>query len=120
MDKRSIYKGVYNRDKFYFKLDPFNIDSLDNFRNEGLRFEGNFSSAGIFPTFKEILTLQKDYSLGFIRQTPPGGFDAYGGKAKYNNEIRLSNKGLRGGGELDFSSSHSIVPDLIFYNMINS
>lgn len=114
-DKRAIFKGVYNRDKFYFKLDPFSIDSLDDFRNEALRFEGNFSSAGIFPTFKETLTLQKDYSLGFIRQTPPGGFDAYGGKAKYSNEIRLSNKGLRGGGDLDFSNSHSIVPDLIFF-----
>jgi hypothetical protein len=114
-DKRTIFKGVYNRDKFYFKLDPFSIDSLDDFRNEALRFEGNFSSAGIFPTFKETLTLQKDYSLGFIRQTPPGGFDAYGGKAKYSNEIRLSNKGLRGGGDLDFSSSHSVVPDLIFF-----
>ncbi len=114
-DKRQIFKGAYNKDKFYFKLDPFNIDSLDNFRNEALRFDGNFVSAGIFPTFKEVLTLQKDYSFGFIRQTPPGGFDAYGGKAKFTNEIRLSNKGLRGGGDLDFSSSHSVVPDLIFF-----
>ena len=114
-DKRQIFKGAYNKDKFYFKLDPFSIDSLDNFRNEALRFDGNFVSAGIFPSFKEVLTLQKDYSLGFIRQTPPGGFDAYGGKAKFTNEIRLSNKGLRGGGDLDFSSSHSVVPDLIFF-----
>ncbi|MBS1652023.1 MAG: hypothetical protein JSU07_08455 [Bacteroidetes bacterium] len=114
-DKKTTFKGVYNRDKFYFKLDPFSIDSLDNFRNEGLRFEGTFSSAGIFPSFKETLTLQKDYSLGFIRQTPPGGFDAYGGKAKFNKEIRLSDKGLRGGGDLDFSSSHSVLPDLIFF-----
>lgn len=114
-DKRQTFKGVYNRDKFYFKLDPFSIDSLDNFRNEGLKFEGNFASAGIFPTFKETLSLQKDYSLGFIRNTPPGGFDAYGGKAKFNNEIRLSNKGLRGGGDLDFSSSHSVSSDFIFF-----
>jgi hypothetical protein len=67
-DKKSIFKGVYNRDKFYYKLDPFTMDSLDNFRNEGLIFEGEFSSAGIFPTFREQLTLQKDYSLGFIRK----------------------------------------------------
>lgn len=114
-DKRQIFKGAYNKDKFYFKLDPFEIDSLDNFRNEGLRFDGNFVSAGIFPTFKEVLTLQKDYSLGFIRQTPPGGFDAYGGKAKFTNEIRLSNKGLRGGGDLDFSASHSVSSDFVFF-----
>jgi hypothetical protein len=114
-DKRQIFKGVYNRDKFYFKLDPFSIDSLDNFRNEGMRFEGTFSSAGIFPDFKEILGLQKDYSLGFIRQTPPGGYPIYNGKGNFDKEIRLSNKGLRGGGDLNFSSSTSKVPDLIFF-----
>ncbi|MBK9282923.1 MAG: hypothetical protein IPM51_01235 [Sphingobacteriaceae bacterium] len=114
-DKRQTYKGVYNRDKFYFKLDPFSIDSLDNFRNERLRFDGTFSSAGIFPDFREKLTLQKDYSLGFIRQTPPGGFKIYGGKGNFNQEIRLSNKGLRGGGDLDFSSSHSVLPDIVFF-----
>ncbi|MBA3680317.1 MAG: hypothetical protein H0W73_03880 [Bacteroidetes bacterium] len=114
-DKRTIFKGVYNKDKFYFKLDPFAIDSLDNFRNEGLRFDGTFSSAGIFPDFREVLTLQKDYSLGFIRQTPAGGYPLYGGKANFDQEIRLSNKGLRGGGDLNFSASHSKVPDLIFF-----
>lgn len=114
-DKRQIFKGVYNRDKFYFQLEPFSIDSLDNFRNEGLRFNGTFASAGIFPDFKEVLTLQKDYSLGFIRQTPPGGFPIYKGKGNFDQEIRLSNKGLRGGGDLKFSSSLSKVPDLIFF-----
>lgn len=114
-DRRQTFKGVYGRDKFYFKLDPFNIDSLDNFRNERLRFDGTFSSAGIFPDFREKLTLQKDYSLGFIRQTPEGGFPIYGGKGKFNQEIRLSNKGLRGGGDFDFSSSHSVIPDIVFF-----
>lgn len=114
-DKRQIFKGVYNRDKFYFKLDPFSIDSLDNFRNERLRFEGTFASAGIFPDFKETLGLQRDYSLGFIRQTPPGGFPIYKGKGTFEKEIRLSNKGLRGGGEFKFSSNTSQVPDLVFF-----
>lgn len=114
-DRRQTFKGVYNRDKFYFRLDPFGIDSLDNFRNEGLRFEGTFSSAGIFPDFKETLTLQKDYSFGFIRQTPAGGYPIYGGKGTFEQEIRLSNKGLRGGGDLKFSASLSKVPDLIFF-----
>lgn len=114
-DKRTIFKGVYNRDKFYFKLDPFTIDSLDNFRNEGLVFDGEFSSAGIFPKFREKLTLQKDYSLGFVRQTPPGGYPIYGGAGTFNQEIRLSNKGLRGGGDLTFSASASKVNDLILF-----
>ena len=114
-DKKSIFKGVYNRDKFYYKLDPFTIDSLDNFRNEGLVFEGEFSSAGIFPTFREQLKLQKDYSLGFIRNTPPEGYQIYGGKAKFENEIRLSNKGLRADGDLNFITSTTKSKDFVFF-----
>lgn len=114
-DKKSIQKGVYNRDNFYFKLDPFTIDSLDNFENSALKFKGEFSSAGIFPTFRDTLTLQKDYSLGFIRNTPPGGFGAYGVKGKFEKEIRLSNKGLRGGGDITFGPSMSKGDDFIFF-----
>jgi hypothetical protein len=114
-DKKTIFKGVYNRDKFYYKLDPFTMDSLDNFRNEGLTFEGEFSSAGIFPTFREQLSLQKDYSLGFIRSTPPGGYPVYGGKAKFENEIRLSNKGLRADGDLNYVTSTTKSKDFIFF-----
>lgn len=114
-DKRQTFKGVYNRDKFYFKLDPFKMDSLDNFRHERLRFGGTFSSAGIFPDFTETLVLQEDYSLGFKRQTPEGGYPIYGGKGNYTSQIRLSNKGLRGGGEMKFSVSSSKIPDLIFF-----
>lgn len=114
-DSKKIFKGVYNRNNFYFKLDPFTIDSVDNFRNERLRFEGTFSSAGIFPVFREALTLQKDYSLGFIRNTPPEGFDTYGKTGLYKNEIRLSNQGLRGTGELKFSTAVALSDDFIFF-----
>ena len=114
-DSRTIFKGVYNRDKFYFRLDPFTMDSLDNFRSEGLQFDGDFVSAGIFPTFREKLSLQKDYSLGFVRPTPPGGYKIYGGVGNFEQEIRLSNKGLRGGGDFTYSASKSKVPDLIFF-----
>lgn len=114
-DKHTIFKGVYNKDRFYFKLDPFTMDSLDNFRNESLIFDGTFSSAGIFPIFREKLTLQKDYSLGFIRNTPPEGFQLYGGKAKFENEIRLSNKGLRADGILNYVTSTTKSKDFIFF-----
>ena len=49
----SIQNGKYQRKNFYFQLDPFTIDSLDNFSNEGLTFKGKMETAGIFPTFKE-------------------------------------------------------------------
>lgn len=114
-DKRSTFKSVYDRENFYFKLDPYTLDSLDDFRNESLQFDGTFSSAGIFPSFREKLTLQKDYSLGFIRKTPEGGLSMYGGKANYDAEIRLSDKGLRGSGDLKFGPSISHSEDFLFF-----
>ncbi len=114
-DKKEILNGVYKRSNFYFTLEPFTIDSLDNFNNEGLRFDGTFTSAGIFPEFDEQLTLQKDFSLGFIRKTPAEGYPAYGGKGQYYDEIRLSHNGLRGGGKLDYIVSTTLSKDFIFY-----
>ncbi len=114
-DKRTTFKSVYNRDKFYFKIDPFKLDSLDDFRNESLQFEGEFSSADIFPSFRETLKLQKDYSLGFVRNTPEGGYPMYKGRATYNAEIRLSDKGLRGSGDLIFGPSTSKSNDFLFF-----
>ena len=63
-DKKDIQRGVYDRDKFYYKSDPFQIDSLDDFTNKGLNFPGILVSAGIFPDIRETLGLQPDYALG--------------------------------------------------------
>ncbi len=114
-DRPTIHKGVYNRDKFYFKLDTFTIDSLDNFTNKSLHFTGTFESAGIFPTIRDTLALQPDYSLGFVRQAPPGGYPMYGGKAKFTNTMYLSNKGLHGNGQIDYITSTSISKDFTFF-----
>lgn len=114
-DKPNIQKGVYKRDNFYFKVYPFVIDSLDNMTNEQLQFNGMFVSAGIFPDFEETLALQPDYSLGFIRKTPPGGYAMYGGKGTYHNDINLSNKGLRGDGKLEYITSTAYSNNFMFH-----
>lgn len=114
-NKRSIQDGVYEKDKFYMHLKPFSIDSLENFTKEGLEFQGNFVSAGIFPDFEETLKLQPDFSLGFVRETPPEGLDMYGGKGNYTATIKLSHDGLRGDGDLEYLTSLSKSDDFIFY-----
>lgn len=114
-EKEAIQKGVYKRDSFYFHLEPFSFDSIDNFQNPSLQFKGSFSSAGIFPTFEENLSLQPDFSLGFNRPTPAAGFPAYGGKGLYNNKIRLSHEGLRGDGILQYLTSTTESKDFIFF-----
>ncbi|MCF8369685.1 MAG: hypothetical protein K9G76_11650 [Bacteroidales bacterium] len=114
-DSPEIFNGVYKRDKFYFYLYPFTIDSLDNFKTELLQFEGYLASAGIFPDIEDTLRVQRDYSLGFETFTPESGFDAYGGKGTYYADIRLSNEGLRGKGYLEYLTSTSWSDDYQFF-----
>ncbi len=107
-DNNSKQGGLYDRDRFYFQIEPFEIDSLDNYTNQSIDFKGNFVSAGIFPDFKEALTIMPDYSLGFVRATPREGFYIYGGKdAKFNNNLTLDYQGLTGDGSIDFLHSRS-------------
>lgn len=114
-NKKTIQNGKYHKDKFYFHLEPFTIDSLDNFSNEGLKFNGDFVSAGIFPTIKETLKLQSDYSLGFINQAPAAGYPLYDGKGTFNNAVKLSNQGLRGDGTIKYVTSLTKSNDFLFF-----
>ncbi len=113
-DNRNIHGGAYKRDEFYFELEPFKLDSLDNFETSGMEFNGELVSAGIFPDMKETLLVQDDYSLGFVREAPEGGIGLYQNKAQYENEIRLSNKGLQGSGDIDYLSSHAESTQITF------
>lgn len=114
-DHPSIYNGVYTRDKFYFKMDPFTIDSLDNFSAGGLKFNGNFESGGIFPTIAETAIIRPDYSFGFEREAPAEGYPMYGGKGKYFNHIDLSWSGLIGSGRVEYLSSAAESKDIVFF-----
>lgn len=113
--KYSIQGGAYKRNNFYFQLEPFVFDSLDNFPNASVRFAGTFASAGIFPEFQEEIYVQPDYSLGFVRPTPEDGFPNYGGKGRYYKDINLSHEGLRGDGYLEFLAATAESDDFIFY-----
>lgn len=114
-DAPDIQDGKYTRDTFYFQVYPYIIDSLNSFSTEGMGFEGELHSADIFPVFKQKLVLQEDNSLGFVEQTPNNGYPAYRGKGRFNNSIWLSNMGLRGNGELDFSDARMVSNDFVFF-----
>jgi hypothetical protein len=116
-DKKEIRDSAYSRNKFYFEIEPFKFDSLNSFDPYLADLTGQLISAGIFPNFKENLTVQKDLSWGFQRITPADGFPVYGGKGTYKDSILLSNSGLQGKGHLkhlfiDFSSNDILfTPD---------
>jgi hypothetical protein len=113
-DKKTIQRGVYGRDKFYYRSDPFTIDSLDNFTNEGLTFTGTLVCGGIFPDIREPLRLQPDYSLGFVRSTGGGGMPLYGKKATFTDTLVLNARGLQGRGRLDFLTTTLRSKGLVF------
>ncbi len=114
-ERKDIQNGVYEQDDFYFKVYPFTIDSLDNFNKRALLFDGEFTSAGIFPFFEETLSLQKDKSLGFLHLTGEEGLPLYGGKGNYMNEIHLSNEGLKGKGTITYLTSVANSEDITFF-----
>ncbi|MCB9336063.1 MAG: hypothetical protein H6586_07930 [Flavobacteriales bacterium] len=113
-DRNSIQDGQYKKDDFYFHVKPFTIDSLDNFNNSSLKFDGTFISAGIFPDFEETLKLQPDHSLGFVRNTPPDGYPMYGDKGTFTNKIEMSHEGLKGDGKLEYITSTTYSDEFIF------
>jgi len=114
-DYADIYNGVYKRDSFYFELEPFVIDSLDNFTTKSLRFAGRFYSTNIFPPFNDSIYMRPDYSMGFRRKTPAEGFPLYSGKGTYHNIIDLSNRGLKGSGTLEYLTSTIQTDSIIFF-----
>lgn len=114
-DDPKIFNAVYKRDKFYFYVYPFTIDSLDNFKTELIQFGGYLASAGIFPDIEDTLKVTREYSLGFETNTPPSGFPTYGGKGNYFATVRLSNDGLRGKGRLEYLTSTSWSDDYKFF-----
>ncbi len=113
-DRKAIQKGAYKRDSFYYRSDPFVLDSLDNFSNDGLRFDGVLVSGGIFPDIRETLRLQPDYAMGFVRSTGEGGLPLYGKKAKFSETLKLDNKGLHGDGDLSYLTTIARSSDLYF------
>lgn len=111
-NSKTIFRGVYDSTRFYYTVAPFELDSLDNFKEKSLRLKGELTSAGIFPKIKQDLKIMADYSFGFSTEAPAGGFDFYGTGAKYENKIVLSNNGLQGAGTINFVHSTSIAKTL--------
>lgn len=116
-DDKAVQNGVYKREKFYYQVQPFTIDSLDNFTKKDLKFNGTLVSGGIFPDIEEPLVLMDDYSLGFKKSTGTAGLPAYGGKAKVSADLKLDYSGLKGGGDLEYltakasSNEFTFLPD---------
>jgi len=114
-NRRDIQDSTLNPENFYYIVEPFTFDSLSTFSTQGLAFDGNLSSAGIFPTINQAIVVMDDYSLGFEHQTPREGYEIYGGKATFSSLVKLSNDGFEGNGTLDYLTASSSSNSFLFY-----
>ncbi|MFT5778974.1 MAG: hypothetical protein ACI837_001931 [Crocinitomicaceae bacterium] len=111
---QSIYRGAYDSLRFYYTVDPFELDSLNTFKESSFRLDGELVSAGIFPKIRQQVKIMGDYSFGFSTMAPEGGHKFYGTDAVYENKIVLSNNGLQGNGTINFIESTSTSKALSF------
>ena len=101
--KPGVRDGVYTKDKLYFSIDPFVLDSLEDFKESALSFEGEFYSSEIFPKIRQKLAVMEDFTLGMKDVTPPDtGYAAYDNKGRFIGEIRLDGDGLSSKGQMNF------------------
>ncbi|MCI5776641.1 MAG: hypothetical protein MR215_03290 [Bacteroidales bacterium] len=96
--------NIYDKELFYFSVDTFTFEDINNITNSNLPLNGVLTS-NIFPEIRYPLRIREDYSLGFTMETPEEGLPIYGGKARFYKTIDLSNNGLRGIGDLTYSAS---------------
>lgn len=117
-DGKEINKGSYDK-SISFDIPPFRIDSLSASDPAAIGFEGTFKSNGMLPEFKEKLKVRPDGSLGFDHKIPQTGYPLYGGIYKGDTEtgdiLSMSEKGLRGGGTIQYLTSTFSSKEFIFY-----
>ncbi|MEJ5316842.1 MAG: hypothetical protein WHS63_07525 [Tenuifilum sp.] len=104
-DASYIYGGIYKRDSFYFEIQPFVYQNMDNFEKADMNFKGILYSGNILAPIEETLRIRPDNSLGFITTTPSEGMAVYKGKGRVFNKIDLSNQGLFVNGSIDYITS---------------
>ncbi len=114
-DRKSIQEGAYKRDSFYFKLNPFSFNKLDDYEIEDLRFKGEMFSTRIFPNFREIIVVRPhDKSFGFIHKIPEPGYPTYSQKGNFKGALDLSNRGFLGKGLIEYLTADIESDDIVF------
>ncbi len=106
---------VYPRETFFFEVNPFRLEKLDNLE-ASLRLEGRFESGGILPVFNDTLQVMPDFSFGFIRDMGEKGTPLYGGKGILKNRVTLDlTSGLKATGAVEYLTSLTISDKFTFY-----
>ncbi|MCX6333626.1 MAG: hypothetical protein NT092_04890 [Bacteroidia bacterium] len=108
-------EGVYPKEDFYFRVDPFTYENIDHYSNQDMNLAGEFHAGKILKPIRQFLTIQENNSLGFNMNIPPEGLDVYGTKGKIYDNINMSNKGLIGSGTLKHLTSTTTSEEYRFF-----
>jgi hypothetical protein len=109
-DRIPNLEGVYPREKFYFKVDPFTYTNIDHYSNADMALAGEFVGGGITEPMRQVLTVQPDTSLGFTMKIAPEGIPIYNGRGTLYDNLSMSNAGYMGGGKVDHLTA-TVVSD---------
>lgn len=114
-DKIAGLEGVYKRDNFYFRIDPFTFENIDHYSDSDFKLTGEFYGGNILEPSKQYLTVQENNSLGFQMSIPKEGLKIYKGTAVLFDQIHMSNKGLIGSGVLKHLTATTKSDEYRFY-----
>ncbi|MCB0515818.1 MAG: hypothetical protein KDD49_07125 [Bacteroidetes bacterium] len=113
-DQKDLYNGAYARDRFFFKLNPFTIEGMDDIPPNKLNFPGLMVFGDIFPEVEETINVQEDNSFGFRDIIAAANTPLYKGIGTYEGKVNMSNRGLRGDGTIYFEPTTLQVKDCLF------
>lgn len=114
-DEITNLDGMYEKDKFYFRLDPFTYTNIDHYTNEDLALAGEFVGGGIIEPMRQTLTVQPDTSLGFTMTIPTEGIPIYNGRGRLYNYLSMSNSGLIGSGRVEHMTATAVADTFRFF-----
>lgn len=109
-----IKNGVYEKDLFSFRVDPFQLDSLLTVKTEKIEFPGTLNAPTIFQTFRDTLRLNDTLNLSFTHKIK-NKYSAYNGKGYFTKSLYLDNSGLSGKGSIYYLNSVVETDSVFFY-----
>ena len=105
----------YDKDKFFYQLYPFELDSLNQINTSALQLNGQLISGGIFAPIKSGLKLQGDKAFGIDVNTGSEGYNLFGNKGKYTADLKLDGNGLSGKGFFEFGPAKMYADTSYFF-----
>lgn len=114
-DRIPNYEGIYKKEDFYFRVDPFSYDNIDHYKAEDLNLTGEFYGGKIINPIPQKLIIQDDNSLGFSLNIPPSGIEVYDGKGLLFDFLSMSNSGLIGSGSIQRLSGTTVSDKFMFF-----